>query len=195
MPKAVFLPTLFSGQKQIVYRMKKIVVGSMNPVKIACIQEAWSAMSGSPAEVVGVEASSLVSEQPMSDIETFQGARNRALHAQQHHPQAEVWVGIEGGVDYWENEMMAFAWIVMVNGEGKWGQARTSAFQIPPAVRALVEEGIELGLANDRVFGKHNSKQSSGAVGILTDGALNRTEYYAKAAMLALVPFIRDGWY
>ena len=44
----------------------------------------------------------------------------------------------------------------------------TCSFDLPPAVAALVRQGMELGHANDHVFSLHNSKQSGGAVGSLT---------------------------
>jgi non-canonical (house-cleaning) NTP pyrophosphatase len=39
----------------------------------------------------------------------------------------------------------------------------------------LVESGKELGDADDIVFGKSNSKQQNGAVGILTHDIITRT--------------------
>ena len=43
--------------------------------------------------------------------------------------------------------------------------------------------------ADDVIFRRSNSKQGDGIVGILTSGAVDRTEYYAPAMMLALIPF------
>ena len=43
--------------------------------------------------------------------------------------------------------------------------------------------------ADDVIFRRTNSKQGDGIVGILTSGAVDRTEYYAPAMMLALIPF------
>ena len=67
--------------------------------------------------------------------------------------------------------------------------------QLPPAVVQLVQEGVELGDANDRVFMRTGSKHTDGAVGILTHGLIDRTEYYQHALVLALIPFVNSTLY
>jgi len=54
---------------------------------------------------------------------------------------------------------------------------------------------MELGLANDIVFSKLNSKQKCRAVGLLTHNKITRTELYKDAVILALIPFINPGLY
>jgi non-canonical (house-cleaning) NTP pyrophosphatase len=48
---------------------------------------------------------------------------------------------------------------------------------------------MELGTADDVVFGRSNSKQANGSIGLLTDDALTRTNYYVDAVVMALIPF------
>jgi non-canonical (house-cleaning) NTP pyrophosphatase len=52
-----------------------------------------------------------------------------------------------------------------------------------------------LGHADDRVFGRENSEQTNGAVGLLTKDLIDRTAYYEHAVVLALVPFVNPGLY
>ncbi len=137
----------------------------------------------------GVAVASGVSDQPMSDMETFQGAWNRALNAQQIHATADFCIGIEGGIADKISEMEAFAWVVVRSKNGSIGKGRTGAFFLPPRIAELIREGRELGEADDIVFGRVNSKQENGAVGILTGNAVDRTVYYTHAIMLALIPF------
>jgi non-canonical (house-cleaning) NTP pyrophosphatase len=40
------------------------------------------------------------------------------------------------------------------------------------------------------VFGRSNSKQQNGSVGILTHDVIDRTAYYVHAVILALIPFV-----
>ena len=47
---------------------------------------------------------------------------------------------------------------------------------------------MELGDADDVVFGRSNSKQESGVVGLLTEGRMTRKQYYQHACLLALIP-------
>jgi non-canonical (house-cleaning) NTP pyrophosphatase len=85
--------------------------------------------------------------------------------------------------------MEAFAWIVIKSHEGKLGKARTGVFILPSKIVSLISEGKELGEADDIVFGKTNSKQGSGSVGILTNDVTTRSSYYSEAIILALIPF------
>lgn len=175
--------------------MKQVVVGSLNPVKIECIRQAFVEVFPEGAfEVVGRDAPSGVSDQPMSGAETLRGARNRAGHVRRLWPEAQYWVGIEGGIDCRKGIMEAYAWVVVIS-DRLAGRARTATFQLPPAVASLVEKGMELGHADDVVFGRNNSKQHNGAVGLLTGDIIDRTAYYKHAAVLALIPFLHPGLY
>jgi inosine/xanthosine triphosphatase len=103
-------------------------------------------------------------------------------------------VGVEGGCDMLAGEMVSFAWIVVYSTD-RVGSSRTAHFQLPDAVRHLVEAGLELGDADDRVFGKENSKQKNGAVGLLTGDVVTRTTLYEQAVILALIPFRQSDLY
>ena len=61
---------------------------------------------------------------------------------------------------------------------------------LPPAVRDLVTQGVELGDANDQVFATANSKQKGGAYGLLTNGRLTRESVYRDTLIVALTPFV-----
>lgn len=76
-----------------------------------------------------------------------------------------------------------------------FGLAKTGTFRLPSALAALVEQGMELGDAHDKVFGTVNSKQGSGTVGLLTNGVIDRAAYYEHAFLLALVPWVRPDVY
>ena len=176
--------------------MVRVVVASKNPVKIRAARDGFArAMADTSVEVEGVDVPSDVPHQPMSDDETLHGATNRATNARAAAPDADYWVGLEGGVDDHDGLLEAFAWIVIIARDGRVGRSRTATFQLPPAVAELVRAGVELGHADDRVFGRSNSKQTNGAVGLLTNDLIDRTAYYEHAVVLALVPFINPRHY
>lgn len=169
--------------------MKKVVVASGNPVKIQATLNAFSRMfAPDPFEVEGEKVGSGVAAQPMSDVETLQGAEQRALAAERRQAQADFWVGIEGGVEESAGELLAFAWVV-VRSAGFSARGRSGSFVLPAAVSDLVRSGKELGEADDIVFGRRNSKQKEGALGLLTGKVIDRRELYEHAILLALVPF------
>jgi inosine/xanthosine triphosphatase len=124
----------------------------------------------------------------MSDEEAYQGALNRTLNAAASTPDADYWIGIEGGVEDIDGEMRGFAWIIVRDKE-RMGKSRTATFILPDEVVELVREGKELGDADDIVFKRSNSKQMNGSIGLLTDDVMDRTEYYVHALILALIPF------
>jgi len=139
-----------------------------------------------------VAVESGVSDQPMSDAETRKGARNRALHASQVMSDADFSVGMEGGIEVVDEQLMAFAWMVVRSKDGQASEARSVTLPLPPAVRELVDNGLELGDANDRVFATVNSKQGGGAYGLLTDGRYTRESVYEQTLIIALTPFVNS---
>ncbi len=173
----------------------KVIVASTGPVKIAAVKAGFSKVF--PNEAISYEsikAPSGVSDQPLSDLETYTGARNRCEFAFSFLPDSDFSVGIEGGVDEHFGELQAFAW-VYIRSKDKIGKARTASFFLPEKISKQVRQGIELGEADDKVFGVNDSKMKNGAVGILTHDIENRTDLYTDAVILALIPFLNDELY
>jgi inosine/xanthosine triphosphatase len=169
--------------------VKTLCVGSTNPVKLKAAEVGFKAMF--PEEEVAVSGVSVtvsVPAQPLGDAETLRGATERALNARSARPEADYWIGIEGGVSDIDGEMQAFAWVVVLN-RARMGKGRSGAFLLPPKVAELVRQGVELGEADDRVFGRSNSKQQNGAIGLLTDDAVDRVALYVPAVIFAFIPF------
>lgn len=174
--------------------MKKIIVASKNPVKIASVLVAFrKVFPNEDFEAEGVSVSSGVSDQPMSEKVTLRGAFNRVVNAS-INVVGDFWVGIEGGIEDSKNGMEVFAWIV-VKSKDKIGKGRTGSFFLPEKVSELVRSGLELGDADDKVFNKSNSKQKNGSVGLLTKDLITRTSLYEPAVILALIPFLNSDYY
>ena len=177
--------------------MQRIVVASTNPVKAAATLAGFTRMF--PGDEFVIETASVpsgVPDQPIGDAETFAGARNRMLAAAELYPDAEYCVGLEGGIEeHPEHGMGAFAWIAVRHRDGKEGKGKTSVFFLPQAIADLVRSGMELGHADDQVFGRENSKKGNGAVGILTGDVTSRETYYSDAVVMALIPFKNPDLY
>lgn len=168
-----------------------VVIASHNPVKIRAVEKAFSLQfPGQDIEFLACSASSNVSDQPRSDKETRRGARNRAQNAAVVHPHADFWIGLEGGIENMNGQLMAFAWMAALGKDTRIADARTATLPLPTAVKLLLDEGLELGDANDRVFSTVNSKQQGGAFGLLTKGLYTREQVYVEALVMALVPFV-----
>ena len=171
----------------------QVVVASRNPVKVAATREAFATlMPGVELQMIPVSVASGVRDQPASDAETRSGARNRAANARGAHPRADYWVGLEGGIEVYGGQLMAFAWMAIEGPNGTVSDARSATLPLPNAVKALIDSGLELGEANDRVFATVNSKQGGGAYGLLTDGLYTRESIYTQTLILALLPFVHE---
>ena len=170
--------------------MQKVVVASKNVVKLSATQLGFEKMfPGVPREHFCISAASDVPDQPMGDEETLLGANNRLQIIRQVEPTADYWVAIEGGCGWDGKQMSVFAWVVVCSNDGRIGQARSATFFVPPKMADLVRGGMELGLADDAIFGRTNSKQQNGTVGMLTGDVIDRVAYYTEAVVLALIPF------
>lgn len=172
-----------------------VIIASQNPVKIRAVRAAFqSQFPGRTSGFRSVDVPSGVAEQPMSDAESRRGARQRAANARAAHPGADYWVGLEGGLEAIDGQWLASAWMVVVGPGGGRGEARTPTLPLPPEICRLLDAGMELGEANDRVFATVNSKQGGGAFGLLTEGRMTRESVYAQTLVLALVPFVHELW-
>lgn len=167
-----------------------IAVGSRNPVKVAATQAGFAAVWPERAWVIeACDVASGVSEQPMSNGESIRGARNRATRAREAG-NAAYGVGIESGLEQIEGVWFSTGWVVIVDTEGREGISSSMLRPVPLPSVELVLQGMELGLANDRVFGTTNSKQATGLIGLLTNDVLTREGVFRDAVIAALARFL-----
>jgi len=175
---------------------KKIFVASANPVKINTCREAFKLVF--PKGEFIIESGSVESEvpdQPIGVSETLAGAMNRVKNLRKLDTGYDFYVGIEGGIVEFDDDCYAFAWMYISSKSGKIGKGMTGFFELPPEIVTHLDKGYELGHAMDNVFSRENSKQKGGAVGLLTDGIIDRTNYYVHAMVLALIPFIKPSYF
>ena len=166
-----------------------VLIGSKNPTKINAVKNALKRVFYDRAiSVLGHNVESGVPDQPIGYEETKSGAENRIKNLK--HRGADFYIGIEGGCVYVEKKLFAFAWVLTEDRFGYVGSGKTSMFQLPKKIQKLIDEGFELGEADDLVFKRSESKKKNGAVGILTNNLIDRTKYYEEAVILSLIPFI-----
>jgi len=175
----------------------KVLVGSVNPVKIAAVGEVFERYF-SEVEVVGVAVESGVPAQPVGD-ETFAGAENRALALVARNAaeglDAIYCAGLEGGVAQLHGRWFAFGVLCIADAAGRLGFGLSPLFEMPPVMVADVLTGVELGHVVDRLSGEQNTKQRGGAIAFLTRGRVDRRMLYAQGLAMALVPFLNEEMY
>ncbi len=171
----------------------RIGIGSKNPVKCKAV-EAVLAPLYPGAEFVQADVQSGVSAQPWGNAETRTGALNRA-RAALRHTQAQLGIGLEGGVIDSEFGLMTTAWCVLIDTQGRIGVGGSACTLLPAAVTYDVRNGYELGTAIDRLVQQSGTKHTHGAIGILTNDLETRQSAFETLIRFALAPFLHSEWY
>lgn len=167
-----------------------VAVGSKNPVKIEAVRQAFQMVwPNIQFDIIGVEVSSGISDQPMSSDEAIRGAETRARNALAQSG-ADYGVGMEGGFQRIGNHGFSMGWMVVVDRNGSVGIGSSLHTLTPPQMAALLEQGMELGAVDDKMFGRTNSKQDEGFIGLMTNGLITRTTAYRDGVIAALSRFL-----
>lgn len=173
--------------------MKTVLVGSQNPVKIGAVRLAFSRVW--PEEewkVDGVDVESGVTDQPMSDVESITGARNRAAAVFEANDSVAFGVGLEGGIQQIGEKWFDCGWMVVRRADGVEGVGSSVRAETPPRMMRLIREGAELGEVVDEVFGTENAKQAKGHFGLMTNGVITRERGYVDGVVMALTRFLHE---
>ncbi|MGM0874953.1 MAG: DUF84 family protein [Bacillota bacterium] len=164
-----------------------IAIGTKNPTKVNAVKAAFT--SYLTGEFVSTNVPSNVSAQPLTDNETMTGAINRAKNALEAE-NAQIGVGLEGGVVKTEHGYFLCNWGAIVDGQLQPIVAGGSRIVIPEEVGNQVFSGMELGVVMDSYVEKHNVRQNEGAIGIFTNGAVNRTEMFTQLSKLLVGQYV-----
>jgi inosine/xanthosine triphosphatase len=152
----------------------RIIIGSKNPAKITAVQKAFGE---SEFEFIAMDIASGVSEQPFSDDETITGATNRALHAL-IEGNGSIGIGLEGGVQETSHGLMLCNWGALASADFDPIIAGGSRLLLPEEIAVRLRAGEELGPVMDEYAKKQNVRKSEGAIGIFTNGMINRVEMF-----------------
>jgi inosine/xanthosine triphosphatase len=173
--------------------IQRVAVGSANPVKLAA---AAAVVTGyfSDATVEPHPVPSGVPDQPFGDEQTIAGARERARRAREA-ADADLGVGLEGGVVDGPDGMRTCAWCVVVHRDGREGVGGSLAMPLPDGVAEMIRAGEELGYAMDKFANARGTKHGKGAVGILTAGKIDRQAAYEVLVTYAMAPFVTPSLY
>jgi len=175
----------------------KVLVGSLNKVKIEAVKEAFSKYFAE-VEVADIEIDSRVPGQPINE-QTFEGARNRALELQKINRKERLdgrfFVGIEGGILKIFSKWFALSAICIIDDKGRIGYGTSPFFELPEGISKRLLDSAELGDVMDDLTGGQDTKQKQGAAGYFTRGVMDRKGIYIDGLVAALVPFLNEGLY
>jgi inosine/xanthosine triphosphatase len=163
---------------------RKVIIGSTNPAKVDGVRKA--ALTYWPnVDVIGRDAQSRVPKMPMSKNEIRFGAKSRAEYIIENY---DSWlaVGNEGGAAFIEGNWYLFGTTYVTDGSSSsWGGELQ--IRLPNnMVEGLSNGSIELGTVIDNLTNRKDVKKQEGAIGLLTDMRLTRSEVFQMSAMQAL---------
>lgn len=164
-----------------------ISVGSMNPVKIEAVRTVMEKIYGS-VRITSVDVDSGVSEQPF-ESEVKKGAINRAKNALGGHTMS---VGIEAGVFDMEEGLFDIQYCAILDNEGKITIGMGSGFVYPEKMASLVRDGLTVSEAISKLYGNTDIGRKQGAIGMLSNGLLDRKTLTEQAVTAAMIPRISD---
>ena len=172
---------------------QRAAVGSTNPAKVAAVREALAKLAPG-CEVLPLDVPSSVGQQPFGDPATRAGALERARTALTKSG-ADIGFGLEGGVELDGDRVWLLSWVAAVDPAGREGYASGLRMLLPPSLAAGLRAGAELGTLVDELFGVKDSKSASGAIGLLTAGAVSRTDAFADLVAMSIAPWIHPDHY
>lgn len=167
----------------------KIAIGTATSESKIRATEAICGRAFPHAHVVAVPVTSAVSAQPITDEETIRGALHRAREARRLG-DADLGIGIEGGVHKDARGVWMCAWAAVVDRNGREGISCGVRFQLPPWMASRALSGEELGAVVDASLGQANAHEELGAIGLLTHGLVDRQAALEQAVAAALIPFL-----
>lgn len=170
----------------------KVVVGSLNPVKINAVKIAFSKYFDD-VNVTGVKAGSNVRDTPLSDKETRQGAINRANNIFDF--KNDFSVGLEGGLHETSDGNFLFGWAAILDKNKNIGLGSSGRFLIPNELVKQLKLGKDLGPLISEITGINELGKKQGAVGLATHNVITRTDFLMNATIFALVRFINKDYY
>ncbi|AIE61066.1 DUF84 family protein [Bacillus methanolicus] len=153
----------------------KIIIGTKNPAKVAAVKNAFS---GYEAEFITADVPSGVSEQPFSDEETIKGAVNRAIQALEAG-KGDIGIGLEGGVQETSYGLCLCNWGALMTPNSMPIIAGGARILLPEVIAERLRSGEELGPVMDAFAQKANVRKNEGAVGIFTNGRINRANIFS----------------
>lgn len=171
----------------------RAAVGSTNPAKLEAVHRALARLAPG-CSVEGIAVRTGVADQPFGDEETRAGAMARAAAALAA-TGADVAFGLEGGVIFEGERPWLVSWVAALLRDGRTGEASGLRMPLPRQATDRLRSGIELGTIIDDLFSVTASKQHSGAVGLLTEGSVSRTDAFADLVAMACAPFLRPDLY
>jgi inosine/xanthosine triphosphatase len=175
----------------------RVAVGTANRLKRDAVADAFARVfPGFKSTVRAFDVASGVPEQPM-DADTAAGALLRAEAALGVWKNADYGVGVEAGLvrDPFLGRMLDVQYCAVIDRRGTASAGHGGGFYYPDAVTDKVLAGATVSHVLGPIAGDARIGSTTGAIGWLTRGAIERKELTVHGVLMALVPRARAAAY
>ncbi|MEF8832394.1 MAG: pantetheine-phosphate adenylyltransferase [Candidatus Thermoplasmatota archaeon] len=166
-------------------RPVRVYLGSENPVKKRGVREALSDyfdLEMVCEEIEGVE------EQPFNE-DIIKGAKKRAKVPEDF----DYGVGVESGIVQTEDQSISLEYVAIKDRFGFTSTGHGPGFPIPEGWINELKSGVALGKKMKAIF--ENRSEKIGAVGLLTEGQVDREDCIKSACFMAMIPRLKSELY
>lgn len=154
-----------------------VIIGSANQAKIRATKNV--VLQYFPeAKFSSVDIGSGVSSQPYGEEETRLGAINRAFKASSLNGTA-IGIGLEGGARLLDEKLYLCNWGALILPDGTRFTAAGAQIPLPENIAEEIKKGKELGPLIEKYYSGEGLRHKEGAMGLLTNGAVNRDELFS----------------
>jgi len=132
-----------------------------------------------------------VTEQPLSEKETIKGASNRSRKALKNLPEAEIGLGLEGGLCKINNFWYLVCATVIVDKLGNEYVGVGSKLALPEEVGVKIEEGFQFGQVIREFIPEEDDKNINKIISLL----ITRKKSFFQATENAYLIFLSSNFY
>lgn len=162
-----------------------IALGSKNKAKLKAVEDTIEDL-GMKASFISIQSPSGVSSQPFSDEETMEGAANRANFCLQQMNEAEIAIGLEGGVIETPFGLFLCNWGALAERGKETLFAGGARIKLPEEIAERLRAGEELGPVMDDYSKSQGINHKEGAIGVFTHGLVDRATMFSQIVKLLI---------
>ena len=170
----------------------KIILSSTNEAKKQAVISVLEKIFGTDFELVCADIDSGVSATPFSAEECMQGCKNRVAQIMKLYPDAQYWVGAEGGLQKFDEQYFLGGWVLVQNSHEIQSWGSSSWVQIPGDIITNLSPEKKLNEVID--YSKFprdlmENRVTLGTNGLLTNGIYTRIDEFRDALKIAFSRF------
>jgi len=159
----------------------KIIVGTKNKDKVKIVKGALKKLN-LDVDIDSVEVDSGIVEQPLDKETTRKGAINRAKRARKSKPEADFWIGLEGGLHEYGDGYHLVTFACLVDKDGVQYIGEGEEIHLPDEVSKRVKRGEWFGDVI-REYSKDNE---------VDENLITRLAPFTRAVQCAYVEYLKQ---